>query len=191
MDLCRTAGYLGAASLLICSSEIRAAEPDKAAELPTIVVRIDNNVGMLPDYLQFAERRASEVFALIGARIRWVDQEEAASQHVTPPFTVLLVNAQGDRTSRFADALGLAHPGVRRAYVFYDRIAALNVGASKTIPILVGDVFAHELGHLMLSPPGHSAGGIMRPELETKSWHLETFTKPQAREVLSRVRALH
>jgi hypothetical protein len=43
----------------------------------------------------------------------------------------------------------------------------------------------------MLPVPGHSAGGIMRPELETKSWAVETFTKPQAQEVLSRVRALH
>jgi hypothetical protein len=75
--------------------------------------------------------------------------------------------------------------------LFYDRIAALNVGTTRTIPSLLGDVIAHELGHLMLPLPGHSADGIMRPEVETKSWHVKTFTKPQAREVLSRVRAQH
>jgi hypothetical protein len=189
----KTAGYVGAASLLAFSAEIQAAEPVATATLPVIVVRVDNVAGVLPDYLQFAEGRASEVFARIGARIHWIDQEESVSQHITPSFTVVLVNAEehGEGASRFVDALGLANPSVRRAHVFYDRITALNVGTPRTIPSLLGDVIAHELGHLMLPPPGHSADGIMRPELETKSWYIKTFTKPQAREVLSRVRALH
>jgi len=74
--------------------------------------------------------------------------------------------------------------------VLYDRIAALKVTTPRTIPSLLGDVIAHELGHLLLPLPGHSADGIMRPGLETKSWYVNTFTKPQAREVLSRIRAL-
>lgn len=187
----RTGGYLGAAVLLVLSSGLQAAGPAATADLPAIVVRVDNLGGVLPDHLQFAEQRASEIFARIGARIRWIDQEASVSQHITPSFTVLLVDAPVEGTSRFVDALGFAHPGVRRAYVFCDRIAALNVGTPRTIPSLLGDVIAHELGHLMLPAPGHSADGIMRPELETKSWTVKTFTTPQAQEVLSRVRALH
>ena len=191
MDFRRRAGYVAAALLLAFSSRILVAEPVATGDLPAIVVRVDNLVGVLPDDLQFAEGRTSEVFARIGARIRWIDQEESASQHITPAFTVVVENAEGKGASLLIDALGLAHPGVRRAYVFYDRIAALNVGTTRTIPSLLGDVIAHELGHLMLPLPGHTADGIMRPEVETKSWHVKTFTKPQAREVLSRVRAQH
>ena len=186
----RTSRYLGAAVLLVLSSGLQAAGPAGIAELPAIVVRVDNVAGVLPGHLQFAEERASAIFGLIGARIRWIDQETSVSQHITPSFTVLLVDAP-EATSRFVDALGFANPGVPRAYVFCDRIAALNVGTPRTIPSLLGDVIAHELGHLMLPAPGHSVVGIMRPELETKSWAVETFTKSQAQEVLSRVRALH
>ena len=189
----RTAGSLGAAILLVLSCGLQASGPAATPDLPAIVVRVDNLVGVLADHLQFAEERASEVFARIGARISWIEQEESVSQHITPSFTVVLENAEGKGagTSRFVDALGLAHPGVRRAFVFYDRVAALNVGSRRTIPSLLGDVIAHELGHLMLAPPGHSWDGIMCPGLETKSWAVKTFTKPQAREVLSRIRALH
>lgn len=186
-------GCFGAALALACSSGAQAAEGNDSAELPAVVVRVDNMAGILPGHLQFAEDRAAEVFARIGARIHWIDLEESAARHIAPSFTIVLLNAgrKSEEASMFIDALGLAHPSVCRAYVFYDRVAALNVGTPRTIPSLLGDIIAHELGHLMLAPPGHSADGIMRPELETKSWYVQTFTKPQAREVLGRVRALH
>lgn len=166
------------------------------ADLPAAVVRVDNLAGVLPDHLQFAEARASDVFARIGATIRWTDQDGSVSQQVTPSFTVVLVNAEGAENkgqlaSLFVDALAVANPSVRRAHIFYDRVAALNVGTPRTIPSLLGDVIAHELGHLLLPPPGHSWDGIMSPGLETTSWSVKTFTKPQAREVRSRMRALH
>jgi hypothetical protein len=191
VDFRRTAGSVAAVILLAFSSRLQAAKPVAPADLPAIVVRVDNLAGVLQDDLQFAEGRASEIFGRIGAAIRWIDQQQSISQHITPSFIVVVENAQGEGESLFVDALGLAHPGVRRAYVFYDRIAALSVGTPRTILSLLGDVIAHELGHLMLPPPGHSADGIMRPGLETKSWAVKTFTKPQAREVLSRIRALH
>ena len=192
MVIRRTAGAAGAAVLLAFSAGIQAASSPATADLPVIVVRVDNLVGVLPGDLQFAEQRASEVFAQIGVQIRWIDVEESFSQHVLPSFTVVLENAEVTREarSRSVEPLGFAHPSVRRAYVLYDRIAALKVTTPRTIPSLLGDVIAHELGHLLLPLPGHSADGIMRPGLETKSWYVNTFTKPQAREVLSRIRAL-
>src|SRR5262245_65937096 len=81
--------------LLVLSSDSAAAKPDAPGELPAIVVRVDNVAGVLPGHLQFAEDRASEVFARIGAAIRWTDQEESISEHISPSFTVVLVNAQG------------------------------------------------------------------------------------------------
>jgi hypothetical protein len=185
------AGVGAALSLGFCSG-MQAAEHDEPATLPIIAVRVDNVAGVRPADLQFAERRASDVFARIGVGVCWIDASTAISAQVAPPFAIVIVNAEGTaiEASRFFDALGLAHPSVHRAHVFYDRVAALNVGTPRTIPSLLGDVLAHELGHLLLPPPGHSLDGIMRPGLETKSWDVRTFTKAQAHEVVSRVRAL-
>lgn len=158
----------------------------------TIVVRVDNLAGVLADDLHFAEDRAAGVFGRIGTYIRWIDQEEAIREGIRAPFTIVLVNAEknGGRASLFMDALGLANPTIRRAHVFYDRLAELNVKTPRTISSLLGDVIAHELGHLMLPPPGHSADGIMRPDLETKLWAMKTFTESQAQQIRTRLDTL-
>jgi len=156
---------------------------------PAVVVRVDNLAGVLPEHLESAQERASAIFGGIDVRIAWVDQEQTIRARVRPAFTVIVVNAdkEGGRASVFVDALGLANPAVGRAHVFYDRVAALNIGTPRTIPSLLGDVIAHELGHLLLAPPGHSLSGIMRAELERNSWALRTFTAAQKREILARL----
>jgi hypothetical protein len=158
-----------------------------------LTVRVDNVASVPADVLQFAENRAAAVFGRIGARVQWIDQDQAVREHIKAPFIVVLVNAEseGGRASTFADALGLANRSVGRAHVFCDRVAALHVGLPRTISSLLGDVIAHELGHLLLPPPDHSADGIMRPELETKSSAVKTFTAPQARVILSQIRRSH
>jgi hypothetical protein len=178
--------------LIVGIGRVSTARSLNEEDQPTIVVRVDNLAGVPADIVQFAENRAAAIFGRIGARIRWIDQETAIREGIRARFSVVLVNAQNSvgRASVFVEALGLADPTVRRAHVFYDRAAALNVRATRTIPSLLGDVMAHELGHLLLSPPGHSSDGIMRPGVEVKLWALETFTKSQALEVMSRLRQL-
>jgi len=187
----RAAGF-AVTYLVICSSWTATAEGRQEGERPVALVRVDNLAGIPAGNVRIAEERAAGIFLLIGATIRWIDQDEAVRAHVTAPFTIVLANAEKHPVgaSVFVDALGVAYPSVHRAQVFYDRVADLNVGTPRTIPSLLGDVIAHELGHLLLPPPGHSPGGIMRAELETKSWELRTFTSPQAREVLARLRGL-
>src|SRR5512138_1140594 len=189
----RLAGGIALTCQMFLSFQTLMAENRSADETSGFLVRVDNVAAVPPEHVRFAEDRASAVFGRIGATIRWIDQDEAARDRVKALLTVVIVNEeqnQGGGASRFVDALGLANPSVRRAHVFYDRVAALNVGTPRTIPSLLGDVIAHELGHLLLPPPGHSLDGIMRAELETRSWALKTFTAPQAREVLSRLRTL-
>lgn len=169
-------------------------EPASAADVdsvqgPVLVVRVDNVAGVLRDHLQFAEERASEIFRTIAVRIRWIDQDDATREGIRPTFTVIV--AEADKTPAgpgpFADALGEANPTTRRAHVFYDRLSAVSTGTSQTIPGLLGDVIAHEVGHLLLPPPGHSLSGIMRPELATKSWAMRTFTAMQKQEIQTRL----
>ena len=180
-------------TMLMTGSAAMAAQTRDSDEHPKLVVRVDNVAPVLADDLQFAEGRAAAVFGRIGARIQWIDQDQAAREHIRAPFTIVLVTAGNERgrASRFVDALGLANPSVGRAHVFCDTVAALHVGIPRTTSSLLGDVIAHELGHLLLPPPGHSADGIMCPELDTTLRGVKTFTSPQARMILSQIRRLH
>ena len=63
-----------------------------------------------------------------------------------------------------------------RAYIFCDRIAAMP-GASTPFSIRLGDVVAHEVGHLVLPWKGHSRTGIMRAAYGRHAAHLQSFDK--------------
>jgi len=90
----------------------------------------------------------------------------------------------------FIDALGSADPQVRRAHIFLDQVKALDFRSPRSLGSILGDVMAHELGHLLLPLPGHSWAGIMRPGLNMNLWTMDTFTKAQARQILSRLRSV-
>jgi len=162
----------------------------EADDQPTAVVRVDNLAAVRADDLRFAEKRAAAVFGAIGALVIWIDEDLAVRTGIRAPFTLVLMDAEksAGQASLLVDALGFAEPQVRRAYVFHDRIHALNVRSPPSIPSILGDVMAHELGHLLLPPPGHSADGIMRPGVTITLRATDTFTKTQAREILSRLR---
>jgi hypothetical protein len=68
-----------------------------------------------------------------------------------------------------------------RAYIFCERIAMLP-GVSM-FSIRLGNVIAHEMGHLVLRTPGHFPSGIMRADSDVYSIHLQNFDKTQARTV--------
>src|SRR5919201_1172762 len=132
---------------------------------PTAVVRVDNLAEVPSDDLGFAESRAAEVFSRIGARVTWIDEETAFREHRRPPFTVVLIKSNGlppARAGVVIEALGFADPGVSRAHVLYDRVEALTARSQRNPAGILGDVLAHELGHLMLRGTKHSPRGIMR-----------------------------
>ena len=165
------------------------AAPVDAAIAPTVLVRVDNPAGAPNDCLQLAKDRAADVFVRIGVRLTWVDEETAFREQRHAPFTVVIVKSVDVRASRpgVADALGFANPSAGRAHVLYDRVEALTSRSERTPASILGDVIAHELGHLMLSPPGHSLSGIMRRDVETHLRPLETFTGAQARQIVARL----
>jgi len=61
-----------------------------------------------------------------------------------------------------------------------------HVAEHRDVVTVLGDVMAHELGHLLL-PPGHSSIGIMRPQIDMMSRTLATFTKDEAAEIRRRL----
>ena len=119
----------------------------------------------------------------------WIDEDTAFREHLRPPFTIVLIHSGAQLLARPAvvDALGFADPGVSRAHVIYDRVEALTARSPRSAASLLGDVIAHELGHLLLPSPQHSARGIMRSGVDVHTRPLETFTDSQARQIVSRL----
>jgi hypothetical protein len=176
---------------LVTASGVSAASREAEPEL-RITVRIDDKAGVQGVYLKFAKARAAEVFAMKGVKLDWIDGEEANHLKVVASYTILIMAEAPARLKAVMEGLGLdvmgqGAPVIGRAYIYYDRVLKLNPVPPRDIITTLGDVMAHELGHLML-PPGHSNVGIMRPNINMTSRRLETFTELEAAQIRERVR---
>ena len=181
---------LMAASLLMANGA-SAASPSADPELQ-ITVRVDDKAGVQGVYLKYAKARAAEVFAMKGVKLDWIDGTEANRLKIMAPYTVLIM-AEAPATLKAKmealgmDVMGQGAPTVGRAYIYYDRVLKLNPVPPRDVITTLGDVIAHELGHLML-PVGHSNVGIMRPSINMTSRRLETFTEEEAAQIREHVR---
>ena len=186
-----------ALSALVMTASLMMADGVSAASLVAepelrITVRIDDMAGVQSVYLKFAKNRAAEVFAMRGVKLDWIDGEEANRLKVVAPYTILIM-AEAPATLKAKmehlgmDVLGQGAPLIRRAYIYYDRVVRLNPVPPRDVLTTLGDVIAHELGHLLL-PPGHAHIGIMRPTINMTSRRLETFTTQEAAQIHARLR---
>jgi hypothetical protein len=189
----RTVAAVLMVGTLAVDREASAREDEGASEGPVkITVRVDDKAGVQGALLKLAEARAAEVFYMSGVEVAWVDGSDANRFHIVAPYTILIMaeapaklKAAMDRVG--ADVMGQAAPFIDRAYIYYDRVVAFKPIPPRDIVTTLGDVIAHELGHLIL-PPGHSNVGIMRPTVNMRSRRVETFTEAEAALIQLRVR---
>jgi len=182
---------LGVAACLVTADGVSAASRRPEPELQ-VTVRLDDKAGVQGVYLKFAKERAAAVFAMRGVKLAWIDGEDANRLKIVAPYTILIMaeapaklKAEMERLGM--DVMGQGAPAVGRAYIYYDRVLKLNPVPPRDIITTLGDVMAHELGHLML-PPGHSNLGIMRSDINMTSRRLETFTDVQAAHIHEHLR---
>lgn len=178
-------------AVLVRASGAFAAGQDAEPEL-RITVRVDDKAGVQGAVLTYAEARAARIFATIGVNVVWVDGSEANRLKLVAPYTILIMAEAPSKLKAAmerlgADVMGQGAPLVGRAYIYYDRVLQLRLVPPRDVVTTLGDVIAHELGHLML-PPGHSNLGIMRPSINMLSRSLETFTEAEAANVRGTVR---
>jgi hypothetical protein len=151
-----------------------------------LTVRVDNTVGAPAGQLKFAEARTAEVFAMSGVTVEWVDGADARRLNLAVPYNVVIM-ADAPRDMRADTSLmGQGMPLLRRAYVYYERVLQFGPVPPRDVVTTLGDVMAHELGHLLL-PPGHSSLGIMRPTINMTSRRVETFTQAEGAEIRARL----
>jgi hypothetical protein len=179
------------AATLVTVDGVSAAGREAEPEL-RITVRVDDRAGVQGVYLKYAKDRAAQVFAMKGVKLDWIDGTEANRLKVVAPYTILIMAEAPAKLKAQMEALGMdvmgqGAPLVGRAYIYYDRVLKLNPAPPRDVITTLGDVIAHELGHLML-PVGHSNVGIMRPSINMTSRRLETFTEEEAAQIRGHLR---
>ena len=165
-----TAALVAAVAIMMAGRVSAQAEPVAASGLrdATIVLHVVNYAALSREVLDAAQARVAKVYELIGVRIDWVDGEVSLEQrqdgrrHLS---ILLLPRNMAEKTIKANGiedgVLGQAHVSGRRASIFCNRIAEAP-GGPKFLAIPLGDVIAHEVGHLILGTNSHSRGGIMR-----------------------------
>jgi hypothetical protein len=152
----------------------------------TIVLHVENHASLPGDLLRGAKARVERVYKVIGVRIVWVDGEVSIEerQDGRRHFSILLLSRdmaeKKIKSNGIQDGvLGQAHTSGGRAHIFCDRIAA-TPGALQHLPISLGDIIAHEVGHLLLGQNSHSRRGIMRANVDVRGLQLQSFDAAQA-----------
>ena len=192
--------------LLLAASQAVAADSQSGNLAVTIAVR--NYAGVDNNTLEKAEGVATQIFREAGVEARWVDLALTpegpleASTHLHQSYQIQL----GIIPSKMAGRLHLpnnvmgfapgADPARQVVYVFYSSVEALaarqkvarikgSVRLNATKAQILGTMMTHEIGHVLLNLPSHSATGIMRGSWDLKDledvaggWLL--FTRPQA-----------
>ena len=173
-------------------------EPIAATDQPeaTIVLHVENHASLPGDVMRGAKARVAKIYEVIGVRIVWVDSNEAVRDRRDGRLhlTVVLLSDDMARKKMSAERLkgkvvGQAHFFSGRAYIFCGRIAPM-AGKPRFFAIPLGDVIAHEVGHLLLRENSHSQTGIMRRAVDMDAAHVQRFDTTQAYAIRNRLTEL-
>jgi len=159
-----------------------------------VTVLVINSAGVATAVLRQAEREAGRVFDAAGVEIQWVNCGETHQCQSIPGPTEFMLHIVPSGNTRSDFVFGEAFLGVdgRGQYcdVFFDRLRQAQ--GAVDLALLLGDVSAHELGHLLLGSNSHSSFGIMQPRwgaegLRRLGMGMLLFTREEARSMRSRI----
>jgi hypothetical protein len=143
---------------------------------PTIRIRVNNYTQATPAMLAGAEREAGRILGKAGLQTVWLDcppghstadPQDPCREPLQATDIALRVPSEASQNKFQDTAFGFAVVPVL-ASVYYDYVAHLarSDGAEFEIPIILGCVIAHEVGHLLLGSNSHSGSGIMQGQWE-------------------------
>ena len=141
-------------------------EPD-----PRILIRLDGN--SQTSELEQARPIVSRIYQAAGVDLQFGDNSVNAIPNRT--LTIVLTTRKGAPAGVRVDATGVAPTpgdGTRGsvAYIFLDAVEEFANTHRVPLAYVLGCAIAHEVGHLLLPPNAHDAGGIMRGK-----WHPADF----------------
>ena len=143
---------------------------------PTIRIRVNNYTQATPAMLAGAEREAGRILGKAGLQTVWLDcpaghstadPQDPCGEPLEATDIALRVLSESSQNKFRDTAFGFAVVPVL-ASVYYDYVAHLarSDNAEFEIPIILGCVIAHEVGHLLLGSNSHSGSGIMQGHWE-------------------------
>jgi hypothetical protein len=142
-----------------------------AAQDPTIFVMVHNIAAVPAHTLSEAQRQAGEILGSVGVDVEWIDCQRpintSACTGTAEADRLMLTIVMEDNRQMFGDdvlgrsVVGSSNKGVY-ARAFYGHIQAKAEREGESPAPLLALAVAHEFGHLLLGPKGHSAQGIMR-----------------------------
>jgi hypothetical protein len=171
-----------------------------------MVFRIINDGQVAQEVVNMAKVHVERIYGHSGIQIEWSDggDNQPVGGNGKLELTLVFVPETVARTmDRPKEATGFAisndGQGVRRAYIFVERVAEQAVVVNhqqdsldeKTAKALIlGHVIAHEAGHLMLPHNSHSPRGIMQARLGMDSVQQATrgnllFTSDETKQIRS------
>ncbi|HXJ96821.1 MAG TPA: hypothetical protein VMT20_28600 [Terriglobia bacterium] len=179
-----------------------------AAGVPdlTVHVRVYDYAGVSGGVLRSAEKEANRIFTAAGIEMTWVgcpttpirvasrppQVEEGAAECSAPiaggDIVLRILPRSTPASQAFGDTMFGFAEGTFVASVFYARVEDLARGVygnQTETPVILGDVIAHEMGHLLLGTNSHSRAGIMcgkwdREYLRLAQEGFQTFSAEQS-----------
>ena len=143
---------------------------------PMLRVRVNNYTQASPSIVAKAEREAGRILGEAGLRMVWLDcpMEHYGGVHVQQnpcleplEATDIVLRVLSERTqNKFQDTVfGFAVvPIFASVYYDYALRSAKRDNDKFEVPVILGCVIAHELGHLLLGSNSHSGSGVMQPQ---------------------------
>ena len=170
------------AAAMLTSGRGAAARPPDA---PTVVLHVMDYVHVPVDELQEAQTLAAEVYTRIGVRLVWTDGFAAGAvgdgaRHLD---VVILTPEMTKARKAKPGALGAASHETRHAFIYYQRAVDHAIETLSDPRRVLGLVFAHETGHMLLPTYSHSESGLMRAEWEGRLPKIPDFLPSQAAEI--------
>jgi len=177
---------------------------NSAKENPQLSVFVAERAGADERTLSAAEQDATRVFHQAGVLVDWINCPESAggnsagacSDPIHADLIVHLVTHSRTLSGEFFGVAFPTHDGGVYADVFFDAIQQLEEKTKvASLASILGNVMAHEVGHLLLGANSHCEQGIMQAHWQSGQLHQMArgqlrFTKEQAVKIQSRVSSL-
>jgi hypothetical protein len=140
----------------------------------TVTVSVYNDAGVPATVLAQAEQEAQEIFLRAGVDVSWTncasnpvglaaEGPDCATLEWPAHLALRIVPRTGNSTDEVFGVAFLSDEGTGcYSDVFYDRVAKLHEERNIALADILGNVMAHELGHLLLGSNSHAGSGIMR-----------------------------
>ncbi len=144
-----------------------------------VTISVHNDAGISAGTLIGAEMEASRVLRQSGIEAKWLncplpaDGPEDPAQCRTAEFPARLQLRIARRSRNLSEiTFGISYLSADGsgcyANLFYERIEEMHKRSRVNLPSLLGDVAAHEIGHLLSGTNSHAANGIMRARWQSE-----------------------